>query len=77
MNEVVDIVTEKEEIEKIRESLIWMNNWTENEKPPKDETVPALAFLNEMSTLNLVDSRCRKKKKKYSVLNMYFLQLQD
>ena len=38
MNEVVDIVTEKEELENIRASLIWMNSWSEEEKPPEDWT---------------------------------------
>ena len=38
MNEVVDIVTEKEELENIRASLIWMNSWSEEDKPPEDWT---------------------------------------
>ena len=38
MNEVVDIVTEEEEPENIRASLIWMNSWSEEEKPPEDWT---------------------------------------
>ena len=38
MNEVVDIVTEKEELENIRACLIWMNSWLEENKPPEDWT---------------------------------------
>ena len=32
------IVTENEELENISASLIWMNSWSEEEKPPEDWT---------------------------------------